>query len=88
MNGDALWNVEKGVNTGRASSLKTIVPLVGALLYGASPLDLIPDVIPLIGWIDDAFIVPLLLFMAYKAYRRNQELVPARQRVIVHPPRG
>lgn len=32
---------------------RTIAVLVGALAYVVSPLDLIPDVIPVIGWSDD-----------------------------------
>ncbi len=44
-----------------------------ALLYGASPIDLIPDVIPLIGWLDDAIIVPLLLWLAWAQWRRGSK---------------
>lgn len=33
--------------------------LVVVAAYLISPLDLIPDVFPLIGWLDDALIVPL-----------------------------
>jgi uncharacterized membrane protein YkvA (DUF1232 family) len=31
------------------------------LLYGISPLDLIPDVVPLLGWLDDATLLLLLV---------------------------
>jgi uncharacterized membrane protein YkvA (DUF1232 family) len=48
----------------------TIISLLAALLYGASPIDLIPDVIPLIGWIDDAIIVPVLLLLALVQWRK------------------
>ena len=47
-----------------------ILSLFAALLYGASPIDLIPDVIPLIGWVDDAVIVPVLLLLALVQWRR------------------
>lgn len=30
-----------------------IVVLILALLYIISPIDLIPDVIPVVGWVDD-----------------------------------
>jgi len=39
--------------------LKALMLLVPAYLL--SPVDLIPDVIPLLGWADDFIIVPLLV---------------------------
>jgi uncharacterized membrane protein YkvA (DUF1232 family) len=30
-----------------------LVPLVTAAIYGASPVDLIPDILLLVGWLDD-----------------------------------
>jgi uncharacterized membrane protein YkvA (DUF1232 family) len=47
------------------------VLLVAGLLYGASPIDVIPDVLPLIGVVDDIIIVPTLLFLAFRMYRRK-----------------
>jgi uncharacterized membrane protein YkvA (DUF1232 family) len=47
-----------------------VISLFAALLYGASPIDLIPDFIPLIGWIDDAVIVPILLVLAFVQWRK------------------
>ncbi|MBL0670600.1 DUF1232 domain-containing protein [Aeromonas hydrophila] len=32
------------------------------LLYGISPLDLIPDVVPFVGWLDDTTLLLLLLW--------------------------
>jgi uncharacterized membrane protein YkvA (DUF1232 family) len=53
-----------------------------------SPIDLIPDVIPLIGVLDDAFIVPLLLLLGFAQMRkRRRATVPAHPGVIVHPPK-
>jgi uncharacterized membrane protein YkvA (DUF1232 family) len=37
-----------------------------ALLYVVWPFDLIPDVIPVLGWLDDLTIGPLLMWAASK----------------------
>lgn len=52
-----------------------IVSLFVALLYGVSPIDLIPDVLPLVGWIDDALLIPLLLLLAYRLWRNARRSV-------------
>lgn len=35
--------------------------IFGTLLYLASPLDISPDVFPVLGWIDDGVVVSLLI---------------------------
>ncbi|GAK54066.1 hypothetical protein U14_05343 [Candidatus Moduliflexus flocculans] len=40
--------------------------LVVAVAYFVSPIDLIPDVIPLLGALDDLLIVPGLIWLAVK----------------------
>jgi uncharacterized membrane protein YkvA (DUF1232 family) len=55
------------------SRIGPILPLVAALFYGVSPVDLIPDLIPLIGFADDAVIVPTLILLAIVQYRRSRE---------------
>ena len=52
-----------------------------ALFYGASPLDLIPDVIPLLGLVDDAIIVPGLIVLALLQVRKNRQMALARRTV-------
>jgi uncharacterized membrane protein YkvA (DUF1232 family) len=42
-----------------------------AVLYVISPIDLIPDVIPVLGWMDDAGMLVLLLSIAYKLLPRQ-----------------
>ena len=37
------------------------VVVLGTLLYLVSPLDISPDVLPIVGWIDDGLIVTLLV---------------------------
>lgn len=41
--------------------------LIGvALAYALSPIDLIPDFIPILGLLDDLILLPLLISLAYK----------------------
>jgi len=40
---------------------------VFAMVYLVSPFDLIPDFIPVAGYLDDLIVVPLLLHFAYRA---------------------
>jgi uncharacterized membrane protein YkvA (DUF1232 family) len=62
-----------------------VFSLFMALIYGASPIDLIPDVIPLLGWLDDAAIVPVLLILAFFQYKRAQKRNMNPNNVIVMP---
>lgn len=40
--------------------------IVVALAYALSPVDLIPDFIPLLGYLDDLILVPILLWLAIR----------------------
>jgi uncharacterized membrane protein YkvA (DUF1232 family) len=43
-----------------------------ALAYGASPVDLIPDILPLIGILDDGIILALAaLITGWRLFRRH-----------------
>lgn len=58
-----------------------IFSLLAALGYGVSPIDLIPDIIPLIGWLDDAVAVPLFIIFAFalfNKFKKGQRISQAR----------
>jgi uncharacterized membrane protein YkvA (DUF1232 family) len=42
-----------------------------AIGYALSPIDLIPDFIPVIGHLDDIVIVPILLYIAMRSVPKN-----------------
>lgn len=52
--------------------------ILGTVLYLLSPIDIAPDFIPIIGWIDDGLLLSLLvtelsgLFLEYSQKRRGQ----------------
>ncbi len=45
--------------------------LVVALVYVLSPIDIIPDVVPLVGQTDDAAVVLLEIIKRYSEYKRE-----------------
>jgi len=45
-----------------------IVIIIG---YALSPIDLIPDFIPVLGYLDDLIILPILIFFAIKLIPKN-----------------
>ena len=56
----------------------SIVAAVGGILYFVSPVDFIPDFIPFIGYVDDLFVISLVLrqihtdLEKYHAWKRRQ----------------
>lgn len=55
-----------GMMTHRDTPTSAKLVALAAVVYLISPIDLIPDVIPVIGWMDDAGILALFLSIAYK----------------------
>jgi uncharacterized membrane protein YkvA (DUF1232 family) len=43
----------------RSEKVRAIIGMVVIFAYVISPIDVIPDVIPLSGWLDDLIVVPL-----------------------------
>lgn len=52
---------------------------VGVAAYAVSPIDLIPDFIPVLGYLDDLILVPLGLWMALRLIP-DEVLTECRQR--------
>ncbi len=57
----------------------TVIAIVGALLYFLSPIDLVPDLLPAIGLVDDAAVIALALKLVhddvkeYQSWREKNE---------------
>lgn len=66
----------------------SIIGLVSALIYFLSPVDLIPDVLPVIGYVDDAVVIALAIKFAYtdledfKKWKANQEEKAESEKVV------
>ena len=55
--------------TPTGSKLGALATLFMGLLYGISPIDLISDFIPLLGWSDDVVVLILAVTFAIKLWR-------------------
>lgn len=56
------WAVLRDPRSPKAVKLFTVL----AALYVVSPIDFVPDTIPVLGWLDDGMIGFLLLQLAFK----------------------
>ena len=48
---------ENKENQPASQGIKPWIPLILALIYTVSPIDLVPDFIPIVGWFEDALLV-------------------------------
>lgn len=69
--------------------MNAVVPIIVAMLYGVSPIDLIPDIVPVLGLLDDIIAIPLFVIIAVvmfmKRKQQNQEAAAASVRTQVVP---
>ena len=56
------WAVLRDPRTPNAAKLTTVL----GILYVISPVDLVSDFIPILGWVDDGLIAYFLLQLAFK----------------------
>jgi uncharacterized membrane protein YkvA (DUF1232 family) len=45
--------------------------IIIAIIYALSPIDLIPDFIPVLGYLDDLLILPVLIYVSIKIIPKN-----------------
>jgi uncharacterized membrane protein YkvA (DUF1232 family) len=64
----------------RRAPLRARLVAFAVLFYAVWPFDIIPDVIPIAGWIDDMIIVPLGLWLAFRMIP-DDVLADARRKV-------
>jgi len=77
----ALMGLVTDTITGKYSGTpyRSIIAITGALIYFLSPIDFIPDFIPVLGFLDDTFVLGLVLKQfqtdldVYKAWKRPKE---------------
>ena len=62
-----VWALLRDPATPPAAKLVAILGLV----YLVSPIDLIPDFVPILGWLDDGVVLAALLAFAYKMLPRG-----------------
>lgn len=65
--GIALWFAVRD----RRTPLLPKVPCAIVVAYAQSPIDLIPDFIPILGFVDDALLLPGLMWLVIKAILQN-----------------
>jgi uncharacterized membrane protein YkvA (DUF1232 family) len=57
-----VWSMLRDARTPAAAKLVAIA----AVLYIVSPIDLVPDIVPILGWLDDGVVALLLFKLAQK----------------------
>ena len=60
-----VWAMLRDARTPAAAKLTAVL----AMLYVISPLDLIPDLVPVLGWLDDGLVAYVLLQLSLHRVR-------------------
>lgn len=61
--------------------------LLGGLLYGILPIDLIPDILPVLGQMDDAAVIIFAVFLFLRLSKNiRRELEDAASQIGTHEP--
>lgn len=56
-----------------------IAAIIGAIIYVVSPIDAVPDIIPIAGWVDDGAVVATAIgglgtvISSYLEYKKEKE---------------
>lgn len=62
----ALYLVIRDPRTRRNAKICAVVIIVLMIAYVLSPLDIIPDTIPVLGWMDDLLLIPIAFTLIEK----------------------
>ena len=67
----ALWMGLRDPNVPGFAKLIGLAAGVAAALYVVLPIDIIPDIIPIVGWLDDLAVLPLATYVASRLIPRR-----------------
>ena len=56
-----------------SSFSSSIIAILGGIIYFLSPIDIIPDFIPIIGYLDDIFVLNLVIDQVRKDIDKYKE---------------
>jgi len=64
----------ESVSSAKKKFILSLVLLLGGILYTLWPIDIIPDILGPIGWIDDiSILLVTFLYAAYSYYRKDRQ---------------
>ncbi len=64
----------ESISSAKKKFILSLVLLLGGILYTLWPIDIIPDFLGPIGWIDDiSILLTTFLYAAYSYYRKDRQ---------------